>query len=30
MTVVFGAMEEKNKPGRPKKEWLDDIKEWII
>ena len=26
--VVFGEMERKIKRGRPKREWLDDIKEW--
>jgi len=26
--VVFGEMEGKIKRGRPKREWLDDIKEW--
>jgi len=26
--VVFGEMEGKTKRGRPKREWLDYIKEW--
>jgi len=26
--VVFGEMKEKPKRGRPKTEWLDDVKEW--
>jgi len=25
---VFGEMEGKTKRGRPKREWLDDVKEW--
>jgi len=25
--VVFGEMEGKTKRGRPKREWLDDVKE---
>ena len=27
-TTVFGIIEGDNKRGRPKREWLDDIKEW--
>ena len=27
-TTIFGIIEGNNKRGRPKKEWLDDIKEW--
>ena len=27
-TVVFGVMEGPNKPRKPKREWLEDIKEW--
>jgi len=26
--VVFGEMEGKTKRGRPRREWLDDVKEW--
>ena len=26
--VVFGIMDEQNRRGRPRKEWMDDIKEW--
>ena len=26
--VVFGEMKGKTKRGRPKREWLDDEKEW--
>jgi len=26
--VVFGEMEGKSKRGRPRREWLDDVKEW--
>ena len=26
--VVFGEMAGKTKRGRPRREWLDDIKEW--
>ena len=26
--VVFGEMERKTKGGRPKREWLEDVKEW--
>jgi len=26
--VVFGEMKGKTKRGRPKREWLDDVKEW--
>ena len=26
--VVFGDMKGKTKRGRPKREWLDDVKEW--
>ena len=26
--VVFGEMKIKTKRGRPKREWLDDVKEW--
>jgi len=26
--VVFGEMKGKTKRGRPKMEWLDDVKEW--
>src|SRR6218665_1572918 len=26
--VVFGEMKGKTKSGRPKMEWLDDVKEW--
>ena len=28
MEVVLGEMKGKTKRGRPKREWLDDIKEW--
>ena len=27
-TTIFGIIEGNNKRGRPKREWLDDIKEW--
>ena len=27
-TVTFGIMEEKNKRGRPHREWADDIEDW--
>ena len=26
--VVFREMKGKTKRGRPKREWLDDVKEW--
>ncbi len=26
--MIFGTMGEKNRRGRPRKEWLDDIMEW--
>ena len=26
--VAFGEMKRKTKRGRPKREWLDDVKEW--
>ena len=26
--VVFGEIKGKTKRGRPKREWLDDVKEW--
>jgi len=26
--VVFGEMKGKTKRGRPKREWLGDVKEW--
>jgi len=27
-TAVFGVMEGPNKPERPRRKWLDDVKEW--
>jgi len=27
-TVMLGEMEGANGRGRPRREWLDDIKEW--
>ena len=26
--VVFGEMDGKTERGRPKREWLDDVKKW--
>ena len=27
-SVILGSMDGKGKRGRPKREWLDDIREW--
>ena len=28
-TVASGVMESPNKPGRPRRQWLDDVNEWF-